>query len=67
MVYQFTQAQLDRLEACRLQFNRLTRSRWSLEQFIDWTVKQSIKDSEVAAKAVRLALPESAARSSHVH
>lgn len=62
MVYTFTEQELARLDRCRVQFNRLSGSRWSLQKFISWTIKQSIDDSETAADAVRMALPESVAR-----
>ena len=59
MVYEFTQDEISRLEACRVQFNRLGGTRWSLEKFISWTIKQTIEDSETASLAVMLALPDS--------
>lgn len=65
MVYTFTQEQLDRLEKCRLEFNRLTRSRQSLQQFIATNIGQTIDDCETAAAAVRMALP--AARKAAAH
>lgn len=66
MVYEFTPEQLDRLDACRIQFNRLTGSRQSLKQFISQTITEAIEDSEVAADAVRLVLPL-AKGARHVH
>jgi hypothetical protein len=65
MVYTFSPEQVARLDACRVQFNRLTRQRLTIQQFINETINQTIGDCEAAADAVRLAMPER--RSRHVH
>lgn len=58
MHYVFTEEQARRLEACRVQFNRLTGQRLNLNKFIEWSINQTLEDAEIAADAVRLALPE---------
>lgn len=58
MVYTFTPEQMARLESCRVQFNRLAGKNWSIQKFISWTIKQAIEDTETAAAAVRIALPD---------
>lgn len=59
MHYVFTDEQAKRLEACRVQFNRLTGQRLNLQKFIEWSINQTLEDAEIAADAVRLALPSS--------
>lgn len=58
MHYVFTEEQARRLEACRVQFNRLTGQRLNLNKFIEWSINQTLEDAEIAADAVRFALPE---------
>lgn len=57
--------QVARLEACRIQFNRLTGQRWSLQQFIKQTIQQAIEDSESAAAAVRAIIPQARKAAAH--
>lgn len=66
MKYEFTAKEVERLEACRAEFNKLTRSRWSLQKFIQWSIEETIRGSEEAATRSK-ALRGVNAGGAHVH
>lgn len=66
MVYQFSESELAQLDRCRRAFNSFTGHRWTLNQFLSWTIQESIKEAVECFEA-QIKLEGKGKGAAHVH